>query len=183
MPPTDPMTPQRLHAKTVLERIAQVAEVYMHPDYSTWLRAHADQLESNAWEPISTDQEDYLVERLREDFQSEEARYGYVESHSNTVIAAQIRSTREQREISQEQLAKLIGTKQPGIARLENCNYDSWKVETLRKIARALGVRLSIRFEEFGTLPREIQTFKDRLTPRPFQDDPVFALPKPPEAK
>lgn len=186
MSPTDTMTPQRLR-EIGLMLAPWMSAVHSPEERSRAaldLKAYADQLERNGeWQDISTAPKDELTERLREDFQSEEVRYGYAESHLNTVIGAQIYNTRKQRGLSQEELAALVGTKQPGIARLENVNYDSWKVETLRKIARALGVRLSIRFEEFGTLPREIQTFKDRLTPRPFQDDPVFALSKPPEAK
>jgi hypothetical protein len=48
-------------------------------------------------------------------------------------------------------------------------------VETLRKLARALGVRLRISFEEFGTLPDEFESFRrENLLRAPFEHDPVF---------
>jgi transcriptional regulator with XRE-family HTH domain len=115
-----------------------------------------------------------LRERLLEDFQNEEARYAYVEDFLNAQVAAQIKNTREARGMNQQDLADKIGTKQSGISRLENVNYDSWKVETLRKLARALRVRLRISFEEFGTLFPEIDSFGKRLAPLAFEDDPVF---------
>src|ERR1017187_6580938 len=85
-----------------------------------------------------------LVERMKRDFQDEEARYAYVEDFMNSHIAIQIKGVRKFRQLSQEQLAKRFGTQQSGISRLENVNYSSWEVETLRKVARALGVRLRI---------------------------------------
>src|ERR1700753_157640 len=94
-----------------------------------------------------------LVEELKQSFTNEEFRYSYVESLLNSQLAAQLKVLREERDLTQEQLADKIGTKQAGISRLENVNYSSWKTETLRKLARALGVRLKISFEEFGTLP------------------------------
>jgi transcriptional regulator with XRE-family HTH domain len=116
-----------------------------------------------------------LLERLRRMFTDEDARYAYADSTVNAFIAAQIKALREDRELSQEQLADLIGTKQSGISRLEKADYSSWKIETLRKLAKAFGVRLKVGFEEFGSILPDISGFtKDRLTPRKFEDDPVF---------
>jgi len=89
---------------------------------------------------------------LREELRDEDYRYAYAEDFLNTLIATQIKVLREQRGLTQPQLADLVGTKQPGISRLENVSYSAWKTETLRKLARALGVRLRITFETFGTL-------------------------------
>jgi len=129
---------------------------------------------------------DGFVERFREDFQNEEARYACVEDFLNCYVAAQIKNLREERGLSQEQLAAAIGTKQSGISRIENVNYSSWKVGTLRKLARALGLRLRISFEEFGTLSSEIENFRKSLSLRSFAQDPVFngeALPAPKKQK
>jgi transcriptional regulator with XRE-family HTH domain len=116
-----------------------------------------------------------LLEHLNRDFKDEDTRYGYAESFLNAFVAAQIKELREGQSMSQQQLAEAIGTKQSGISRLENVNYSSWKVDTLRKLARALGVRLRISFEEFGTLVHEVENFrKDRLRRHKFADDPVF---------
>jgi transcriptional regulator with XRE-family HTH domain len=114
-----------------------------------------------------------LLEELREEFQNEESRYDYAEAHLNASVASQIKRFRG--EMSQQQLAEKIGTKQSGISRLENANYSAWKVETLRKLARAFHLRLKITFEEFGSLVPEIENFEaDTLTKRKFEDDPAF---------
>jgi transcriptional regulator with XRE-family HTH domain len=121
-----------------------------------------------------------IAERLRTDLQDEEARYAYADTVTNAFVAAQIRGLREARELSQEELAALVGTKQSGISRLERQDYSTWKVETLRKLARAFGVRLRIRFEPFSTLLDEISDFSDNsLLPNKFEDDSVFSEPQP----
>ena len=116
-----------------------------------------------------------LLERLRKDFQDEEARYAYADSVVSAFVSAQIRALREDRHLSQEELAELLGTKQSGVSRLEREDYSAWKIETLRKLAKAFGVRLRVSFEEFGTLVKDIGGFKgNSLLPRRFDDDPVF---------
>lgn len=116
-----------------------------------------------------------LLERLSRDFQDEEGRYAYADSVVNAFVSAQIKALRENRDLSQEKLAELMGTKQSGVSRLERADYSAWKIETLRKLARAFGVRLRISFAEFGTLLEDIGGFKDHnLLPRRFEDDPAF---------
>ena len=117
-----------------------------------------------------------LIDRLRQSFSNEEYRNAYAESFFNSYVAAQIKVLREAYPLTQGELAEKIGTKQSGVARLENVNYSSWKVETLRKIARALNVRLKITFEEFGTLSDDIEGFRrEALLRVPFDRDPVFS--------
>jgi transcriptional regulator with XRE-family HTH domain len=117
-----------------------------------------------------------LVEQLRPSFDADQDyRASYAESFMNSWVAAQIKVLREQRNLSQQELADLIGTKQAGISRLENTNYSSWKVQTLARIARALDVRLRISFEEFGTLPEELFKFgRDFLKRESYCKDGVF---------
>jgi transcriptional regulator with XRE-family HTH domain len=115
-----------------------------------------------------------LADELRELFQDEEARYSYAESSQNAFVAAQIKALREDRQMSQEEVAVAIGTKQPAVSRLENANYSSWRVETLRKLARVYGVRLDMSFKEFGTLIPQIENLQKNLYPRKFEDDPAF---------
>jgi len=96
---------------------------------------------------------------LDRQFDSSEFRHAYAASFMNSFVAAQIKTIREQRELTQTALAQMVGTKQAGISRLENVNYDAWKVDTLRKLAKALDVRLRISFEEFDSLFDEIERF------------------------
>jgi transcriptional regulator with XRE-family HTH domain len=119
-----------------------------------------------------------LLEQLRQSFPDKEYRDAYSESFMNSHVAAQIKVLREEYPLTQGELGEKIGTSQPGIARFENVNYSAWKVETLRKIARAFNVRLKITFEEFGTLPDDIEGFRrESLRRTPFERDPVFAAP------
>ncbi len=116
-----------------------------------------------------------FIEQLKHSLATEEARYAYADTVTNAFVSAQIKALREDRELSQEELAELIGTKQSGISRLERADYSAWKIETLRKLARAFGVRLRIGFEEFGTLIEDIGSFKEKnLLPHKFEDDPTF---------
>jgi transcriptional regulator with XRE-family HTH domain len=116
-----------------------------------------------------------LIDQLRRTFSDEDYRNAYAESFSNSYVAGQIKVLREEYPMTQEELAKKIGTQQSGVARLENVNYSAWKVETLRRLARAFNVRLKITFEEWGTLPNEIEHFtKEGLMRLPFTKDPVF---------
>src|ERR1035441_6143828 len=112
-------------------------------------------------------------EVLKQEFQDEEYRYAYAEDFLNTWVATQIVALREQRGLSQVAFGDLIGTKQPGVSRLENVNHSTWKTETLKRIAKALGVRLKISFETFSTLLDKDINFSRKFLMRPkFEDDP-----------
>ena len=113
-------------------------------------------------------------ERLRRDLlEDEEFRSAYAESFLNTFVAAQIKALREQRGMTQSDLAEAIGTKQAGVSRLENVNYSAWKTETLRRIARALKVRLRISFEDFGSLVGEVEQFNRESLQRAIPTEDV----------
>ena len=107
------------------------------------------------------------IERaLRTELRDPEYSEGYAESFLNAYVATQIKVIREQRVMTQAQLADAIGTTQAGISRIENVNYSSWSVRTLLKLARAFGVRLKVSFEPFGTLPDEVIAFNRRALQR-----------------
>ncbi len=48
--------------------------------------------------------------------------------------------------LTQTQLAELIDTKQPVIARLEDADYEGHSLSMLQRIAEALGQRLEVSF-------------------------------------
>ena len=58
--------------------------------------------------------------------------------------AYQVAQLRMLRGLTQKQLAKLVGTRQPSIARLESGKREP-RLSFLRKVAKALGARLEIR--------------------------------------
>ena len=116
-----------------------------------------------------------LTAALRRSFRDEEYRYGYVESFLDAFIAAQLRALRLQRGWEQLDVAQRMGTKQSAISRLENVNYSSWSISTLKRLARVFGVRLKVSFEEFATLPTDIENFQtSALERRGFEQDTVL---------
>ena len=60
-------------------------------------------------------------------------------------LANEIAKLREERKLTQAQLAKRIGTHQSAIARMEQSTYRGYTVATLAKIAAAAGKHLEVR--------------------------------------
>jgi len=60
-------------------------------------------------------------------------------------IAGQIYNLRTQAGLSQAQLAKLIGTTQSVISRLEDADYNGHSLNMLQRIASALHCRVEVR--------------------------------------
>jgi ribosome-binding protein aMBF1 (putative translation factor) len=63
----------------------------------------------------------------------------------NEELAQLIYDARIKAGLTQKELAELIGTKQPVIARLEDADYTGHSLFMLQKIANALNQRLEIR--------------------------------------
>ena len=112
-------------------------------------------------------------DQLRTELRDLEYAEGYAESFLNSWIATQIKVIREQREMTQADLAAETGTTQTAISRIENVNYSAWNIRTLKKIAKALRVRLRVTFEAFGSLPEDMGAFRREGLERPeHRDDP-----------
>ena len=75
----------------------------------------------------------------------------------NADVAKLIHDARIQANLTQQQLADLVGTTQPVIARLEDADYDGYSLEMLQRIGVALNKRLGIRF-----LDKEVPPIVDR---------------------
>jgi len=65
-------------------------------------------------------------------------------------LEQQIVGLREKRGLTQRQLAKLLGTSQPYVAKLESGRVKNLGVKTLVKCAQALGASVSIRMAPLG---------------------------------
>lgn len=86
-------------------------------------------------------------------------RDAYVGSFSRENIANQIRHLREQRDMTQAELAKESGKRQSQISRLENTSYGRLTLQSLLDLAAAFDVALLIRFlplDEFLTQTRSL---------------------------
>jgi predicted transcriptional regulator len=68
----------------------------------------------------------------------------------NAQVARMIHTARTEAGMTQSQLAKLVGTSQPVIARLEDADYQGHSLTMLRRIAAALGKRVEIRLAPAG---------------------------------
>lgn len=60
-------------------------------------------------------------------------------------IAFQIRDLRTKIGLTQTELAKLVGTRQSNIARIESADYTGYTFKTLEKVTKALHARLEVR--------------------------------------
>ena len=67
------------------------------------------------------------------------------EERLNAQVAQLIYDARTEAKLTQKQLAELVGTTQPVIARLEDADYDGHSLTMLRRIAEALGRRVEVR--------------------------------------
>ena len=116
---------------------------------------------------------------LREDLIStaddKEYRHAYAEEQLNLSIATQIKVLREQREMTQEELAEEAEMKQSMISRFEDVNYSSWSINTLRKLAKAFDVYLEVRFRSFREMVESVDNFRREALQIPsFTEDPYF---------
>ena len=65
-------------------------------------------------------------------------------------VALQIAALREKAGFSQKDLAKLLGTSQQQISRLESPGYEGHSLSMLRRVAEALHSRVRVVFEPEG---------------------------------
>ncbi len=64
----------------------------------------------------------------------------------NARVAQLIYDARTEANLTQAALARLVGTSQPVIARLEDCDYQGHSLRLLQRIAAALNKRIDIQF-------------------------------------
>ena len=117
-----------------------------------------------------------VSDRVLSEFSDKEFRDAYVEARARNYIAYQIKAVREQRGLSQADLADLQGKKQSEISRFEDPEYGRLTTTTLLKIAAALDVTLLIRLcshEEF--LFQTAEMSPEHLHVPPYSDARVRA--------
>lgn len=84
--------------------------------------------------------------RLREDMKDPEFKAHYKEERQALMLAMKIAKLREKKRLSQLQFAKLMGTSQQAISRLESGEYEGFTLKTLEKIAEVTGTKVEIKF-------------------------------------
>lgn len=91
-----------------------------------------------------TDAVEILGRRVMKDLKLQEL---YEEEKVNFQTALAIRRAREAAGLTQGQLAKMIGTTQSVISRLEDADYEGHTLRMLERIAEALKQRVVIQLE------------------------------------
>lgn len=84
-----------------------------------------------------------IIDRMTGD--DAELRDMIAEETVNVQVARMIYEARTAASLSQQDLAELVGTKQPAIARLEDAEYEGHSLSMLQRIAKALGQRLELK--------------------------------------
>lgn len=88
-----------------------------------------------------------LKEQINEKMGRPEFKRAWEELDHEFSILEGIIKARKKAGLTQEDLAKRIGTKQPALSRLEKGGFETANIETLRKIADALNLKLIVRLE------------------------------------
>jgi hypothetical protein len=105
-------------------------------------------------------------------------RYEVNVAWANVRIARQLKVLRDRHDppLTQTQLALISEMKQSRISELEKIDYFSWSVITFARLAKALGLGFSFRFESWGELRPAIagDLSPEALYVPPFEQDPVF---------
>jgi transcriptional regulator with XRE-family HTH domain len=92
------------------------------------------------------------VRTLWKGMKSREYRESFVASHVSNTIAAQIFMMREDRKWTQKALAEKAGMKQSRISAIEDPDFENIEIATLRRLASAFDVGLSVRFVPFSEI-------------------------------
>lgn len=68
------------------------------------------------------------------------------DDYANAEIAQKIYDLRTEANLTQQQLAKMIGTSRSVISRLEDADYEGHSLSMLRRVAKALNKEVRIEF-------------------------------------
>ena len=88
-----------------------------------------------------------MKEHINEKMRHPEFKRAWHELDAEFSILEGIIKARKKVGLTQEELARKIGTKQPALSRLEKGGFETANIETLRKIADALNLKLIVRLE------------------------------------
>ncbi len=76
------------------------------------------------------------------------------EAEANDTVARKIYALRKRAGLTQQQLAKLVGTTTSVICRLEDADYQGHSLAMLRRVADALNKRVELRFVNANRKPK-----------------------------
>jgi DNA-binding XRE family transcriptional regulator len=85
---------------------------------------------------------------LRESLKNKELKKEYENLEDEFELAKEVISLRQKKRLTQKQLAEMIGTSQPAIARLESGSYRNISLAFIRKVAKALDAKTEIHLKK-----------------------------------
>lgn len=127
-----------------------------------------------------------LRNQLLEKFADKEYRDNFVQEYIFSRVPLKIKSMRDARDMSQQDLGQMAGIAQPWVSKLEDPNYGRLTLSTLLKIASAFDVALHVDFVPFSEiLNRSTLLSEDDFAVPSYDSDKtlVYVEPRPPEAK
>jgi transcriptional regulator with XRE-family HTH domain len=104
----------------------------------------------------------------------------FVDEQINTGLAFQIRGLREQRGWSQSDLGKRAGMAQSRISVIEDANYSRFSLTTLKRLASAFDVGLTVCFESYSDLVEHFVELDSTVLNMPSFSDDAFITEVPP---
>jgi transcriptional regulator with XRE-family HTH domain len=106
---------------------------------------------------------------LNEELKDKKLAKNYYKELEKARIAVEISYFREKLGITQKELAKMINTTQSVVARLENPEYKKYSLSTLRKVAEALNLELSVSFKEKNAEKHEEKNTTPHIIYKPYK--------------
>ena len=115
-------------------------------------------------------------DKIIKELKNKEYRDAFVSAHIDTGIPFQVRALREQRGLTQKELAERVGMKQERISAIENPNYkNAFTLSTLKRLASAFDIALIVRFVPISQLVDwELKLSAESLQAVSFSEDPYF---------
>lgn len=111
-------------------------------------------------------------------FRNKAFRDAFSNAQLATGMAAQIQTMREDRNLTQAELAEASGMAQSRISLLEDPSYDRMSIGTLKRIASAFDVALTVKFVPYSEILRDAVTPSEyKYTVQPFAQDASPVLP------
>lgn len=122
-------------------------------------------------------------EKIAQELLDKDDRTDYAVEFGDSSIALQIKALRLKNGWTQAELGERAGMKQSRISEMEDVDYSSWSVSTLRRLAEAFDLPLVVRFEGWGAFLDDVVSFsRANLERPPIEEDPAFnPLPPPSE--
>lgn len=117
-------------------------------------------------------------EQIWQSLSNHEYRQQFVEEEINVGLALQIKAIRDKQELTQTELAKKMGVRQPLISQWEDPDYEGkFTLSSLKDLAKVFDVALLVKFVPFSKLVEWTTNItKDSIAPPKYKEDNLFPI-------